>query len=220
MAIINGKHVAQYDQVHEIIVDVLKNRKLSFTREIIVEVIKKKLIEVGIDDNITNDIYFNFLLDGNLDSMVECGIIYNFEHNNLYEPLEYIIYKKHLNTHSNVLYLLNDDGINYKFINIASSMIQNFANNDDYVLTGGVRDNRMLVPDISYEEIKKLYDDCISEGSSKKDSLEHILNFYSIRYFSLVNEGFINTVVISNKSKKKEDTCALKTKRKKEINFY
>lgn len=62
MAIINGKHVAQYDQVHEIIVDVLKNRKLSFTREIIVEVIKKKLIEVGIDDNITNDIYFNFFI--------------------------------------------------------------------------------------------------------------------------------------------------------------
>ena len=60
------------------------------------------------------------------------------------------------------------------------------------------------------EEIKKLFNDCIDEGASVKDALEHILNFYSISHlvYGLDNHG--HTVKISRKNKNKEYCRSLK----------
>ena len=61
-----------------------------------------------------------------------------------------------------------------------------------------VGEYRRLTP----KEIKKLYDDCIMEGASERDALDHVLNFYSIKHLYSSSDGF-HTVCISEKKRKK-----------------
>ena len=60
MAIMNVTD-EQYDKIQEIIIDVLENRKLMFTKPLIIKIIENKLIEAGMEATRVNDIYFNLM---------------------------------------------------------------------------------------------------------------------------------------------------------------
>lgn len=216
MAIMNVTD-EQYNKIQEIIIEVLKNRKLMFTKPLIIKIIENKLIEAGMEATRVNDIYFNLMFDGILNNMINNGVIYNEENSIYYEPLDYILYNKHLIPGSKVLYLNDDNGKKYNFINVTSGKKEYFPSEVDYILTGGIKNNRLIPPVISFEEIKQLYDDCIKEGSSKRDALEHILNYYCIRYLFCPNDDYVHVVCITKKNKNKgyTHTFSLNDKNKK-----
>ena len=215
MAIMNETDIKKYDKIQEIIVEVLENRKTTFTKETIIEVIKKRLVKENIDATVVTDIYFNLILDGTLNNMIDSGIIYNEDRSNTYDPLDYIIYHKYLDNDSRVLYLKDDDGKHYNFINIASGVKEHFPREFDYILTGGIKNNRFVPSSISYEEIKQLYDDCVKEGASRREALEHILNFYSIRHLFNPTDDYMHTVDITRKRKKEFSRVLKKNDKRK-----
>lgn len=201
MAIVNGDNFSDYDKVQEIIIDVLTNRKLLFRKDVIIKIIKDRLIQVGIDSNVVNEVYFNILFDEILTNMINNGIIYNDGKSKVFEPIDYIIFNNYIECCSRVLYL-SEDNKKYNYVNITNGKREFFPIYFDYVLTGGLENGRFISPQIPYEEIKKLYDDCIMEGASKRDALDHVLNFYSIKHLYSSSDGF-HTVCISEKKRKK-----------------
>jgi len=198
-----------WERIKILIKEVITRRKYKFDKKIILKEIilemKKNEFTDDFVDQIVNCSYFQIMLLNILDDCVEQGFLYLL--NNVYIPFEYAILNEYFNSNYDLLYLSENTYNELNCINVATAEKICFPRNMDYILTGGFDDGdheKLIVPDIPFEEIYELYKEFIKEGATKKEAINHILNYYKVKKIRFDNiNGYYETLKIDRKSKNK-----------------
>lgn len=202
MAIIKVLESDEWEKIQELVYRVLVERKMPFSQEVILKVIKNQMTEVGMDDHIMDLVYFQILFLNCLDSLVEDDILYSVD--KFYFPVDYMILREYDVRFSDLLYLTENDGHNFTYIHIDTLEKTTSSRPKDFILTGGFLghgEKQFMKPDVSLEEIASLYHSLIMEGASKEEAIQIVLNYYQITFLPACEEG-VHTVMIQQKKRK------------------
>lgn len=213
MAIINTTNTIEWKRVQLIVQEVLLNRKLQFNRQTILPFIKEGLSKAGIDSLIMDCSYFQIIFLNTFDQLIEEGFLYAIDE--VYFPVDYIIFHDYNTKYANLFYLRYNEELKPVYYNLDTLERHKTVERRDFLLTGGYDEEKgsLKAPEISLKDIFSLYQNFISEGATKEEAINHILNYYDILKLS-PTDYLCNTVIIQEKKKEKN---LIRTRKKDNI---
>lgn len=202
MAIMSTMDQNVWISVEEFIRDVILNRKRQFSQSEILDIIKNRMIKMGMDSNLVDCSYFQVIFLNVLDDLVEKGILYPME--TTYIPLEYMILNEYDTKKANLLYFSSKVSSHPIYINLDTLEETEYHNMRDFILTGGISDNPeegFIEPSIPLQEIASLYHSFLEEGATKEEAICYVLNYYKIERLTPMNE-LGNVVLVKEKKRR------------------
>ena len=201
MALTTVLNHTSWEEIQEIVQNVLKNRKLEFQIETVLAIIKSEFIRKGISPEVMECTYFRILFLNTLDYFVEKGFLYHLVET--YVPTDYMILHDYDTKSAHLFYLLANPTQKNIYQDVDMKRKVGVLSRRDFLLTGGFSQNKELItPSIPFEEIAYLYHSFLQEGANRELAIKHVLNYYQVQPLS-VQEYLGNVVAINEKKHKK-----------------